>query len=113
MHRRQTEQGVIDVIARQDHHRPLGGQAAIEQTLADGAHQGESLGIGHTPPISGSVALGEEDAIRGDECPMLQPLGDRAWEAAERIGAIDDDAAIGAIGKARRVSAEADWSGFH
>ena len=74
MHGREGEEGVLEIVAGKDRKRSFCAQAAIEQALAEGAHQGERLNIGERAPGSACVALGEENLFWRRARPVLEPL---------------------------------------
>ena len=59
LHGGQRQKRVIDGIARQQHHRPLRTQAAVEQGLGHAVADRPGLGVGHFPPAAGGIALGQ------------------------------------------------------
>ena len=57
MDRRQAEERVLDVVAGEDHDRPLGREIAREQRGADAPDPFEGLAVGDRAPAAGGVAL--------------------------------------------------------
>ena len=69
---RKADQRVLDVVAGEDHDRPLGGQIAPEQRFANCADKGQRLRISHTAPAATPIALREKNAVAPPSRPNIQ-----------------------------------------
>ena len=74
IHRRQSEQRMLDVVAGQHDQWPFGRQTATQHRRANSFHVGKDLRVSELAPFALRVALREEDAIRRDLRPMLERL---------------------------------------
>ena len=74
-HATEAEQQVLEVVVRQDGHRPLGRQAAVDQRLCNAARAVQRLGVADAPPVATVVALGRERALGRVFGPVQQAVG--------------------------------------
>ena len=96
LHRRQADQGVLDVVARQHDDRPLGAEIELEQRRGDARDRVERLGVGELAPGAVGVALGEEDAVGRLARPAAQAVAEPARIGGQRFGRTDEERTVGA-----------------
>ncbi len=93
--RAERDERVLDVVAGENDERPLGGEIARQQRLADAAGKFQRLLVGDGAPVAVIVALGEEDLARRFRGPELQPFGELVRDRCRA-------AAASATGSSRR-----------
>ncbi len=117
VHRGQRQQAMLDAVAREDHHRAVARELPVEQSLRETPHLVQGVGVGDRAPAGhrvGRLARGrgrtlrQEHAIRGLDCPMLEPIGDADRVGRDRGGRSHVDAAIGCMAQVRRVVGDVD-----
>ena len=73
------QQRVVEIVARQNRDRPLGGKAAIEEGLTDASHGVERLGIGELAPVAILAFTRRQERARGrDARPVAAARRDRS-----------------------------------
>src|SRR5947209_17777935 len=55
---------MIDSVAGEDQHRPVGGQRALEQALRDGVNELARLAVGELAPAAAAIAFSEKKTVR-------------------------------------------------
>jgi hypothetical protein len=75
---------VLDAVLREDQQWPLGPEAAVEESLADGAGGAMGLAIGEAAPGAAAVALRQEGALGRAVRPARQPLAEAARRRVQR-----------------------------
>jgi hypothetical protein len=95
----QRQQLVLEVVLRQDHHRPLSRQAAVQQGLADGAHVLQGLPVAQRVPGADRRATRgttpEEHPVGRGRRPLRQPIGVAPRVRLQRLLQAHADAAVG------------------
>ena len=94
--RGKPEERVLDIVAGENGDRPLGGEIAPQQRLADGAGLRQRLGISNGAPAAGAVALGKKGTLGRMPRPIFQPFGQLGGIGAELLRRAQVDAAVGA-----------------
>src|SRR6266404_62895 len=98
---------MVDGVARQDHYRPFGRQAAIDERLGERIDAAPRLLVGDAAPCR-TVALGEEQPRRLSLYGGAKQAGEaRIMGSERRCGAQVDDAAGAGAGDLDRT--ERDW----
>ena len=87
---------MLDVVAGQDHDRPVRRQVAPQQALADPAREAQRLTVGDAAPAARGRALREQDAIGGTLGPEFEPAAQLVRVIAERVRRAHHDGAVGA-----------------
>ena len=95
LHGRQRQKSVIDGIARQQHHRPLRTQAAIEQSLGHAVADRPGLGVCHLPPAAGGIALGQICLAGPLPGPAAEHVAPLTLIGPQRVAIGQQDAPIG------------------
>ena len=94
IHRAERKQSVLDVVAGQDHERPLRGQPASQQRRTDTPYLGERLGIGALAPLILRITLGEEQTVGCSFGPMFERLAQLAVVITQRLSGADVNGAV-------------------
>ena len=97
LHRRHRQQRELDRVRRQDHHRLVRPEAAIEQRLRHRIDLLLGLGVGHLQPVAPRpAALRQPHAVRR----LLRPLGEERrhvlFVRLQLVVRLQDDRAVGA-----------------
>ena len=94
IHGGKTEQRMLEIVAGEDRHRPLGRKIAREQRRADAAHLVERLAIADRAPFPRRVALRHERPLGRRNRPVFEPLGQLRRIGGERVGRLQQDGAV-------------------
>ena len=81
----EPQQRMLDVVAGEDGDRPLRGNMAPQQRLADAPRLVERPGISDAAPAAPLVALHEQHPVRRPRRPVFQPLGEFHRIGAQRM----------------------------
>ena len=95
LHRGHRQQRMLERVGRQDHHRPIGTEATVDQRLRDGVDGGEALAVGHAPPRAlGAAPLREPGALGRLGAPAAQQARHVVRVRVQRHPRAHDDRAV-------------------
>ena len=94
IHGGEADERMLDVVARQDHDRPLRRKVAPQQRRADAADLLQGLGIGELAPAAAGIPLRQEDPFGRGRGPVVEPLGQLRRVGRERVGRFEVDGAV-------------------
>jgi hypothetical protein len=100
---------MLEAVAREDDHRAIDREAALQQRRADRLRLGDHLGIADVLPRARSSAAGDERAIGIAARPLFEPVGDALGIVGQRLGRAQPHRAVGVmLERCRDRSADAD-----
>src|SRR5207247_6155978 len=88
-----TKERMFDVVAREDHERPLGGEIASPQRCANAADLIERVAVAELAP-AGSGTLREKGARRSGGRPVFQALGQLRGVGGKHMRRSQEDCAV-------------------
>jgi hypothetical protein len=95
---RELQQAVVDAVVGEQRHRTVGAEAALQQGAGDPLDEVEGGTVrdaAPAAPLFGTLALGEEGALRRGASPVAQELAETARKRPQLVPRAQHQAAAG------------------
>src|SRR5262245_54788561 len=87
---------MLDTVARKDHDRAPLRKLTLAQGCRNTADPLQGFGIAQAAPVTGWLALCQENSFRRCPCPVSESFGELCRVGRERVGRPEKDGAVSA-----------------